>query len=53
MDTVVGMHEEGRDVDEIAGLLQVNPKVVDHQIENSLTETGPALLGRLQPSRIS
>ena len=49
MDSVVDMYEDGRDVDEIAGILQVNPMVVDHQIENSLTGTGSALLAPLPP----
>ena len=34
-ETVLGMREEGLDVDEIAGLLDVNPTVVDNHIENS------------------
>lgn len=34
-EIVLDMYQEGRDVDEIAGLLEVNPKVVDHQVENS------------------
>ena len=34
-ETVLGMREEGRDIDEIAGLLDVNPTVVNHHIENA------------------
>ena len=34
-NVVQDMHHDGYDVDEIAGFLSVNPKVIDHQLENS------------------
>ncbi len=40
-EVVLGMYQEGRDVDEIAGLLEVNPKIVDHHIENSIRQDFP------------
>lgn len=37
-DTVLQMRQEDREVEEIAALLEVNPKTVEHQIENTLEQ---------------
>ena len=34
-ETVIEMRNEGRDIEEIAGSLEVNTKIVEHQIENA------------------
>lgn len=40
-NVVLNMHHDGCDVDEIAGLLSVNPMVINHQIENSRSNYSP------------
>ena len=37
-DTVLEMRQEDREVEEIAALLEVNPRTVEHQIENTVEQ---------------